>query len=202
MCIRDSLRGVTAGRHCRGRGIRFQPALPLRGVTPMVRVLDAAGNISTRTPLAGSDDTREGQPWSRVKFQPALPLRGVTPAQYRITVFKRFQPALPLRGVTEPCLLYTSGSGPAERPCGQPPDHRLEPAALPRGRRRVGRGLHDTQRRRAGHRLGAVARAVGKPLDRMGGKMCIRDRSRRMPRAPDTSAIIAPASASGRGAVW
>ena len=26
--------------------------------------------------------------------------------------------------------------------------------------------------------------------------------SRRMPRAPDTSAIIAPASASGRGAVW
>lgn len=57
-----------------------------------------------------------------------------------------------------------------ERPCGQPPDHRLEPAALPRGRRRVGRGLHDTQRRRAGHRLGAVARAVGKPLDRMGGR--------------------------------
>ena len=56
---------------------KFQPALPMRGVT----VLHVA-----------EDEVAE--------FQPALPMRGVTYIQFLTCHCKLFQPALPMRGVT------------------------------------------------------------------------------------------------------
>ena len=100
----------------------FQPALPLRGVTPPADAclrregistrtplagsdlasygLARQGHISTRTPLAGSDVDGVEMATNQVGFQPALPLRGVTQHHPFIVNLNLFQPALPLRGVT------------------------------------------------------------------------------------------------------
>ena len=78
----------------------FQPALPMRGVTPHevlqpvvvqistrtphagsdLRVMDVLrfGEISTRTPHAGSDYSNPLVSRYHIIFQPALPMRGVT----------------------------------------------------------------------------------------------------------------------------
>ena len=57
---------------------RFQPALPMRGVTAY-------------------------RPTTHCKavFQPALPMRGVTEPPQPAALTIGFQPALPMRGVTE-----------------------------------------------------------------------------------------------------
>ena len=79
----------------------FQPALPMRGVTPLAAVLHAGGAISTRTPHAGSDLQLQKVYQLRRIFQPALPMRGVTVAKWRLGYDPSiFQPALPMRGVT------------------------------------------------------------------------------------------------------
>ena len=56
---------------------RFQPALPMRGVTVTLVMAGAVG-----------------------VFQPALPMRGVTCSRRRSSRSSIFQPALPMRGVT------------------------------------------------------------------------------------------------------
>ena len=38
-----------------GKGVQFQPALPMRGVTKLHQVPGQTKRISTRTPHAGSD---------------------------------------------------------------------------------------------------------------------------------------------------
>ena len=93
------MRGVTHGMPWCYLGWIFQPALPMRGVTSTLTLLDELDLISTRTPHAGSDG------WHRVQrdrcgFQPALPMRGVTPPCAPNRTCRRFQPALPMRGVT------------------------------------------------------------------------------------------------------
>ena len=55
----------------------FQPALPMRGVTPRFQAIG---------------DTRQ--------FQPVLPMRGVTGFSAHDEDILLFQPALPMRGVT------------------------------------------------------------------------------------------------------
>ena len=57
-------------------------------------------NISTRTPLAGSDEEDAMIDKICKIFQPALPLRGVTEPPVPGEMQLSFQPALPLRGVT------------------------------------------------------------------------------------------------------
>ena len=57
----------------------FQPALPMRGVTPRFQAIG---------------DTRQ--------FQPVLPMRGVTGFSAHDEDILLFQPALPMRGVTVP----------------------------------------------------------------------------------------------------
>ena len=102
---------------------KFQPALPMRGVTnfPCVGVCGLA--ISTRTPHAGSDSVFD-KDGAYHRFQPALPMRGVTFQFFGVTAHllnistrtphagsdasrvdgavgaRLFQPALPMRGVT------------------------------------------------------------------------------------------------------
>ena len=61
-----------------GKGVQFQPALPMRGVTSC--------RLELRSPM---------------RFQPALPMRGVTGARISAPHTMRFQPALPMRGVTD-----------------------------------------------------------------------------------------------------
>ena len=102
----------------------FQPALPMRGVTPQRLPASQICRISTRTPHAGSDPDAEhlrqgcaistrtphagsdhhvrGPPSACRKFQPALPMRGVTRTDRDRGETPRFQPALPMRGVTCP----------------------------------------------------------------------------------------------------
>ena len=80
----------------------FQPALPMRGVTPQRLPASQICRISTRTPHAGSDHHVRGPPSACRKFQPALPMRGVTRTDRDRGETPRFQPALPMRGVTCP----------------------------------------------------------------------------------------------------
>ena len=97
--------------------MKFQPALPMRGVTlhdgvARVAVListrtphagsDALAQemgigeyISTRTPHAGSDVTPEGTPVKVYIFQPALPMRGVTLPSCRSVSTRDFNPHSP-----------------------------------------------------------------------------------------------------------
>ena len=56
---------------------KFQPALPMRGVTLVFALVPTFA-----------------------KFQPALPMRGVTWGERKLLRSARFQPALPMRGVT------------------------------------------------------------------------------------------------------
>ena len=79
---------------------KFQPALPMRGVTAFAVVLLGHVLISTRTPHAGSDRTRVWAWAACTLFQPALPMRGVTAGKRYMAKLKIFQPALPMRGVT------------------------------------------------------------------------------------------------------
>ena len=79
---------------------KFQPALPMRGVTRPQLLGTVNIVISTRTPHAGSDAALTFL-WVVSPFQPALPMRGVTHhGRYR-RGRHRFQPALPMRGVTD-----------------------------------------------------------------------------------------------------
>ena len=66
-------------------------------------------DISTRTPLAGSDKQQNKTINCYVQFQPALPLRGVTRSSIKSRAITLFQPALPLRGVT--CSKSDDASG-------------------------------------------------------------------------------------------
>ena len=60
------------------------------------------GQISTRTPLVGSDGSSMLATITLYQFQPALPLWGVTAYSPMTPATEKFQPALPLRGVTVP----------------------------------------------------------------------------------------------------
>ena len=71
------MRGVTSLLGTARRSRRFQPALPMRGVTVFAVLYSA-----------------------RVIFQPALPMRGVTRGRQLQAGSLGFQPALPMRGVT------------------------------------------------------------------------------------------------------
>ena len=79
---------------------RFQPALPMRGVTRRTWLYPFHSMISTRTPHAGSDRYGKFRYLYVKEFQPALPMRGVTPPICKTLQSRRFQPALPMRGVT------------------------------------------------------------------------------------------------------
>ena len=57
---------------------RFQPALPMRGVTRRTWLYPFHSMISTRTPHAGSDSASSYHAMPICPFQPALPMRGVT----------------------------------------------------------------------------------------------------------------------------
>ena len=61
-------------------GIRkFQPALPVWGVTGIHELRTLALEISTRTPRVGSDSICPSEIEILSIFQPALPVWGVTP---------------------------------------------------------------------------------------------------------------------------
>ena len=57
---------------------KFQPALPMRGVTRPQLLGTVNIVISTRTPHAGSDLPGLPENIYEYEFQPALPMRGVT----------------------------------------------------------------------------------------------------------------------------
>ena len=76
------LRGVTPGVIGADAHVVFQPALPLRGVTVLLHLGFSTVDISTRTPLAGSDYSHPRAMPTVPVFQPALPLRGVTTENY------------------------------------------------------------------------------------------------------------------------
>ena len=78
---------------------KFQPALPMRGVTRPQLLGTVNIVISTRTPHAGSDAALTFL-WVVSPFQPALPMRGVTNFGTKKSSSSIFQPALPMRGVT------------------------------------------------------------------------------------------------------
>ena len=102
--------------------VKFQPALPLRGVTSCKRCQSMSTKISTRTPLAGSDiigrhaadikkiSTRtplagSDQGACERRFHRKISTRTPLAGSDALTVNARayaviFQPALPLRGVT------------------------------------------------------------------------------------------------------
>ena len=67
------MRGVTRQRPQGSTGIRFQPALPMRGVTTPSTRSSPSMPISTRTPHAGSDCSRQDQRASRAYFNPHSP---------------------------------------------------------------------------------------------------------------------------------
>ena len=64
--------------------------------------------ISTRAPLAGSDNPKYWLGRQDLIFQPALPLRGATFLEFQGCGVCLFQPALPLRGATKSIDLSTS----------------------------------------------------------------------------------------------
>ena len=76
----------------------FQPALPMRGVTPRFQAIG---------------DTRQ--------FQPVLPMRGVTGFSAHDEDILLFQPALPMRGVTNcpACSQRRSTYFNPHSPCGE-----------------------------------------------------------------------------------
>ena len=95
------MRGVTLAALVHSFGDLFQPALPMRGVTTANAPFAALPDISTRTPHAGSDVVSLQRTGGCDAFQPALPMRGVTSVLgWYISHLLRFQPALPMRGVT------------------------------------------------------------------------------------------------------
>ena len=72
----------------------------MRGVTLVMDGLVGRGEISTRTPHAGSDVVHVLSFDEACRFQPALPMRGVTLCPTLLCKEVLFQPALPMRGVT------------------------------------------------------------------------------------------------------
>ena len=78
---------------------RFQPALPMRGVTQVVCRRFEIGRISTRTPHAGSDLERGGQLHIDV-ISTRTPHAGSDVDSVHKLCVVGFQPALPMRGVT------------------------------------------------------------------------------------------------------
>ena len=72
------MRGVTSDFDDEIAARKFQPALPMRGVTEWDAMHAVDGYISTRTPHAGSDGCYSRSALLIVSFQPALPMRGVT----------------------------------------------------------------------------------------------------------------------------
>ena len=76
--------------------------------------------ISTRTPLAGSDYSFSVD-FGGYLFQPALPLRGVTRVHRFLNLAGKFQPALPLRGVTRSGRWWMKGwkDFNPHSPCGE-----------------------------------------------------------------------------------
>ena len=102
----------------------FQPTLPARGATVVVRNLLHGVNISTHAPRTGSDEghlnrvglrllisthaPRTGSDGSRRRpcglstpFQPTLPARGATINSQILLTLTTFQPTLPARGATD-----------------------------------------------------------------------------------------------------
>ena len=106
---------------------KFQPALPLRGVTVPSYGFGRIQPISTRTPLAGSDTRRCCTDTTCQEFQPALPLRGVTESSASLVCS---------------CLLYTSDPQAHARgrdvPRREERPHARDREAQVRGRERVG----------------------------------------------------------------
>ena len=66
---------------------QFQPTLPSRGVTDVRQANIDAFEISTHTPLAGSDSSAESSAFRTDGFQPTLPSRGVTACM--LLIFRR-----------------------------------------------------------------------------------------------------------------
>ena len=79
---------------------RFQPTLPVRGVTFWLEAIEHRIIISTHTPRAGSD-LNLLRCAGLEKFQPTLPVRGVTLSMPQSSFSESFQPTLPVRGVTQ-----------------------------------------------------------------------------------------------------
>ena len=67
------LRGVTKFTQIPSDTFKFQPALPLRGVTHLRGLGAGLHDISTRTPLAGSDATGSGRSLTAGDFNPHSP---------------------------------------------------------------------------------------------------------------------------------
>ena len=67
------MRGVTLDPELKGTVDEFQPALPMRGVTPRAVFGVLVSLISTRTPHAGSDRTTDPICRSRRYFNPHSP---------------------------------------------------------------------------------------------------------------------------------
>ena len=63
---------------------KFQPTLPVRGVTSKLSHTCQKSRISTHTPRAGSDPFHHARFHGAVRFQPTLPVRGVTGADLAI----------------------------------------------------------------------------------------------------------------------
>ena len=94
------MRGVTGNHAALVEAVKFQPALPMRGVTPFEFVKILRNTFQPALPMRGVT-------WSPIQassmlssFQPALPMRGVTALPTSYAVEAIFQPALPMRGVT------------------------------------------------------------------------------------------------------
>ena len=103
------MRGVTSDFDDEIAARKFQPALPMRGVTRRATAPPTARRISTRTPHAGSDAAHGAHVLRQGTFQPALPMRGVTAVSILENLAEIFQPALPMRGVT--VLWWAMGMG-------------------------------------------------------------------------------------------
>ena len=67
------MRGVTGQTLGNSFWIGFQPALPMRGVTRMEQRLAFDGEISTRTPHAGSDQAPPSPRADKTDFNPHSP---------------------------------------------------------------------------------------------------------------------------------